>query len=153
MTEQQNKLIIFQNKEIRRAWHDDEWYYSLVDVAGALTREKGTLPFKWRDKMILDQKELSSQIQSAAKELHAEEAWLFGSYACNEARADSDVDVLFIFESELPRPKRIAQAYRVMRSWKVAKDIVVYTAEEFAHWRKIEGSLCYNVVQSGVRYV
>jgi len=103
--------------------------------------------------MIVKQKELSDQIQLAAKELHAQEAWLFGSYACNEAREDSDVDVLFILESELPRPKRIAQAYRVMRSWKVAKDIVVYTPEEFAHWRQIEGSLCHNVVQSGVRYV
>jgi len=37
MVEQQNKLIIFQSKAIRRVWHDDEWYYSLVDVLGALT--------------------------------------------------------------------------------------------------------------------
>ncbi len=36
--------------------------------------------------MILKQKELSDQIQLAAKELHAQEAWLFGSYARNEAR-------------------------------------------------------------------
>ncbi len=103
--------------------------------------------------MILKQEELSNQIQSAAKELHAKEAWLFGSYARNEARDDSDVDIMFILESDLPRPKRIAQAYRVMRSWKVAKDIVVYTPKEFAHWRDIEGSLCHNVVQRGVRYV
>jgi len=102
--------------------------------------------------MIVNQQELSDQIQRAAKELHAKEAWLFGSYARDEARDDSDVDVLFILESELPRPKRIAQAYRVMRGWKVAKDIVVYTPEEFARWQNVEGSLCHNIVQQGVRY-
>jgi len=32
-----NKLVVFQSKEIRRAWHDSTWYYSLVDICGALT--------------------------------------------------------------------------------------------------------------------
>jgi len=32
-----NRLVIFQSKEIRRAWHEEEWHFYLVDVVGALT--------------------------------------------------------------------------------------------------------------------
>jgi len=30
-------LIVFQGKNIRRTWHDEEWYFSVVDVIEALT--------------------------------------------------------------------------------------------------------------------
>ncbi|MCX9010882.1 MAG: Bro-N domain-containing protein [Candidatus Methanoperedens sp.] len=30
-------LVVFEGTRIRRIWHDDQWYFSVVDVVGALT--------------------------------------------------------------------------------------------------------------------
>ena len=34
---QNDKLIVFQNKSIRRIFVNGEWFFSVIDVAGALT--------------------------------------------------------------------------------------------------------------------
>lgn len=33
----QNKIVVFESKKIIRIWHNEEWYFSVVDVCGALT--------------------------------------------------------------------------------------------------------------------
>ena len=33
----ENHLVVFQEKAIRRTWHNDEWWFSVVDVCGVLT--------------------------------------------------------------------------------------------------------------------
>ncbi len=35
--DENNALVVFQTKKIRRAWHNNEWYFSVVDVVEALT--------------------------------------------------------------------------------------------------------------------
>lgn len=35
--EEQNKLAIFQEKEIRRTWQNEEWWFAVVDIIGILT--------------------------------------------------------------------------------------------------------------------
>ena len=38
--EEEKALVVFQNKKIRRKWHDNEWYFSVVDILSALTESK-----------------------------------------------------------------------------------------------------------------
>ena len=38
MTNQNNALVVFQGKKIRRTWFNDEWWFSVVDIIGALTQ-------------------------------------------------------------------------------------------------------------------
>ena len=35
--DEKNALVVFQDKNIRRTWHNDEWHFSVVDVIFALT--------------------------------------------------------------------------------------------------------------------
>ncbi|PIW21615.1 MAG: phage antirepressor protein, partial [Candidatus Aquicultor secundus] len=33
----QGKIIVFGAKQIRRIWHDEQWFFSVVDIIAALT--------------------------------------------------------------------------------------------------------------------
>lgn len=34
---QENKIALFEEKEIRRQWHNEDWYFSVEDVVQILT--------------------------------------------------------------------------------------------------------------------
>ncbi len=55
-----NKLILFQNKSIRRTCFKGDWYYSLVDIVGALTDSSN--PTDYLKKMRKRDAELGSYI-------------------------------------------------------------------------------------------
>ncbi|MFH0954609.1 MAG: Bro-N domain-containing protein [Candidatus Micrarchaeota archaeon] len=35
--DEQNALVVFQDRKIRRIWHENEWFFSVIDVLEALT--------------------------------------------------------------------------------------------------------------------
>jgi DNA-damage-inducible protein D len=35
--EQNNKIVLFQEKQIRRVWHNNQWYFSILDIVETLT--------------------------------------------------------------------------------------------------------------------
>ncbi|MFH0808262.1 MAG: BRO family protein [archaeon] len=46
----ENKLIVFENKKIRRVWHEDDWWFSVVDVVGVLSESRNPRDYWYRMK-------------------------------------------------------------------------------------------------------
>ena len=46
----QGKMIIFGAKQIRRIWHDGQWFFSVVDIIGALTDSDNPRDYWYRMK-------------------------------------------------------------------------------------------------------
>ena len=52
----ESKIIIFQEKEIRRIWHNEYWYFSIIDVIDVLTGSNNPRRY-WSDlkrKLVLE---------------------------------------------------------------------------------------------------
>ena len=45
---EKNALVVFKDKNIRRIWHNDEWYFSVVDVVVALTESTDAKDYRYR---------------------------------------------------------------------------------------------------------
>jgi len=43
-----NALVVFQDKKIRRLWHENEWYFSVVDIVTALTDSSDAKDYWYR---------------------------------------------------------------------------------------------------------
>lgn len=48
MSEEQNKLVVFQEKEIRRIWDKEEWWFAVVDVIEVLTESTNPRDYWYR---------------------------------------------------------------------------------------------------------
>lgn len=45
---QKNEIVLFEQKEVRRVWHDEQWFFSVIDVIQILT--DSTIPRRyWSD--------------------------------------------------------------------------------------------------------
>ncbi|MFZ3384150.1 MAG: Bro-N domain-containing protein [Candidatus Methanoperedens sp.] len=52
-----NKLILFQNKSIRRIWFKEDWYFSIIDIVGALTDSINPRDYWYKTKIRLGEEE------------------------------------------------------------------------------------------------
>lgn len=85
---------------------------------------------------------LSEMVRRLVAAFQPERIYLFGSRARGEATGGSDFDLLVIVsESPLPRYKRDQAAFRALSGVGAAKDVVVFTREEFDRKRTVPSSL------------
>ncbi|MBF0125351.1 MAG: nucleotidyltransferase domain-containing protein [Magnetococcales bacterium] len=78
---------------------------------------------------------------------------LFGSRATNNARADSDVDLLVVEEAPFgPTRSRRSEAVKLwsaLARFRVPKDILVFTEEEVRRMTKVFDHVIYHAMRAG----
>jgi len=74
---------------------------------------------------------------------------LFGSRARGDASSDSDIDLLVIEKSDLPRYKRAARYRRAVAGMCAAKDIVVWSPEEIDEWKTVPNAFITTILREG----
>jgi len=94
-----------------------------------------------------------SQIQQVAVQLgnaaNASQVILFGSYARGEATERSDVDLMVVAETNLPRHKRAVNLYKQFRPYPFGMDIVVYTPQEVEEGKESALTFVSTVLREG----
>ena len=83
------------------------------------------------------------------KNINPEKIILFGSYAKGNYNEDSDLDLIIIKQSNLPKHKRGIEIRRLFYGLLVPIDLKVYTPEEFEMFRERGYEMGFRWVESG----
>jgi len=82
-------------------------------------------------------------------QVHPDKVVLFGSFARGDYKETSDLDLLVIKESPLPRYKRAKDIRLLLRKYMFPKDILVYTPEEVKEWEDVPMSFITTAMREG----
>lgn len=93
---------------------------------------------------------LQEMIQRIVDAVDPAKIILFGSYAYGTPHPESDVDILVIQATDLPRHKRPAAIHRALAGLLIPKDIIVYTPAEVDEWKDIPQAFVTRILKKGV---
>lgn len=96
-----------------------------------------------------DENLLKDLVERILKVTQPEKIILFGSYARGEATEESDIDILIIQNSDLPRYKRSTQVRLALKGLFPSKDIIIYTPEEVKKWQSASTSFIACALRDG----
>jgi hypothetical protein len=100
MSGEKNKMVVFQEKEIRRVWHQEEWWFSIIDVIEVLT--ESPQPSRYWNEL-----RARMQLESHNSELFANTEKLKMKSLDGKMRATdaANTEMMFRIIQSIPSPK------------------------------------------------
>ncbi len=99
----------------------------------------------------LDSALVKELVRRIVRSAHPERIILFGSRARGDHRPDSDIDLLVVQDSMLPRHKRSLPLYAALSELSVPVDmeLVVYTPDEVREWSAAQAAFVTTALREG----
>ena len=99
--------------------------------------------------IIVDENLLREVVSRLVKAIDPDRIVLFGSRARGEERADSDIDLLVVKDSDEPPHRRVIPAYRALTGLGIPKDIVWRTPGEISDWAGVRNYVTTRALREG----
>lgn len=97
---------------------------------------------------MIETKKIDDIVNRIAVKFNPDKIILFGSYASGNPNNDSDVDLLVIKDSDLPRHKRSFEIQKSLIGSMIPIDILVYTTKEFEQEQNEKSSFLFSVIKT-----
>jgi predicted nucleotidyltransferase len=101
----------------------------------------------------IDDQLISRMAETLVREIQPKSLYLFGSRATGQAHPDSDVDFMVVvdhaFRSGESRMAELLRIRKLLSGFRVPKDIIVYSADEVAHWRSARNHIIARCLREG----
>ena len=98
---------------------------------------------------MISQQQINEIVNRIVKNYLPEKIILFGSYAYGEPKENSDLDLLLVKDSNIPRYRRGREVRKYLRGLKVPIDLIVYTNEEIQKWSNVKTAFITNIIKKG----
>ena len=98
---------------------------------------------------MIDERDIERVAKAIGTAAGADRVILFGSHARGDAGENSDVDLMIIADSDLPRFKRSRELYKLFRPYPFGMDLVVYTPREVENGKRSPLSFVSTVLKEG----
>lgn len=96
---------------------------------------------------------IEEMVRTIVDEVEPRRIYLFGSYARGSQTADSDIDLLIVedlgFGPGRNRWAELKRIRRALRPYRIPKDILVYSQDEFVAWEKSINHIVARAVREG----
>jgi uncharacterized protein len=99
---------------------------------------------------MLSEKIQSDIVSRIVDAIHPHKIILFGSYAYGNPAPDSDVDLVVVTETPLPKRQTSVALWNLLGNIPVPKDIIVASREEFDFYSHEAGSVMRTAHEKGV---
>ncbi len=93
--------------------------------------------------------QLQKLLDKLLQNLTPEKVVVFGSYAAGTATPQSDIDLLVVWDSDLPRDQRQEAISQALRPRKTPVDILAYTPDEVKQCLAIPHSFLQHIFETG----
>ena len=97
---------------------------------------------------MIDTTKINEIVNRIAVRFNPDKIILFGSYATGNPNNDSDIDLLVIQDTDLPRHKRSIEIQKYLIGSMIPMDILVYTTKEFEQEKKEKNSFIYSAIRT-----